>query len=453
VSARVLVVANDHVGTKMAGPGIRSLEFARALATEHDVTLVVPFATDIEVDGIKVIQDDPWDSARMNHRARRFDVVVAQKLPVLTMRRLARSSVVAIYDLYAPVTIESLAWARNRSTRSTKAAQRLNDITQDTVLRTGDAFVCASERQRDLWLGALLGAGRIDQTRYDTDPSLHDLIDVVPFGVDPRAPRREGPAIKGVVRGIRPDDKVLLWGGGIWNWFDPLTVIEAVARIAQQRDDVRLYFLGLRHPNPAVPQMEMATRAVDAAERMGLLDRVVFFNEDWVPYDDRGGYFLDADLGVSAHFDHLETRFAYRTRLLDCFWARLPVVTTDGDSLADLVRELRLGRTVGVSDPDAWARAITDLLDDANELAATRARLDEVQRRLQWPEVVKPLHRLVATPKATNTLRPVAPVRYGWARVVNAVSQHGASAAGRAARTIVGRKKPLEERARPPRLR
>ncbi|MBA2476756.1 MAG: hypothetical protein H0V40_12485, partial [Actinobacteria bacterium] len=38
-------------------------------------------------------------------------------------------------------------------------------------------------------------------------------------------------------------------------------------------------------------------------------------------------------VAVSAHFDDVETRFAFRTRLLDCLWAGLPVVTTRGDAL------------------------------------------------------------------------------------------------------------------------
>src|SRR5437879_3182797 len=105
---RVLFVANDHVGSNMAGPGIRSLRLATELASEHDVTLVVPFATDIARDDIDIVQDDPWDGRRMNARVNGFDVVVAQKLPVATMRRLAKSDTVAIYDLYAQVTIEAL---------------------------------------------------------------------------------------------------------------------------------------------------------------------------------------------------------------------------------------------------------------------------------------------------------------------------------------------------------
>jgi hypothetical protein len=43
-------------------------------------------------------------------------------------------------------------------------------------------------------------------------------------------------------------------------------------------------------------------------------------------------------VGVSTHRDHLETRLSFRTRMLDYIWAGLPIVCTDGDHFASLVR-------------------------------------------------------------------------------------------------------------------
>ena len=66
----------------------------------------------------------------------------------------------------------------------------------------------------------------------------------------------------------------------------------------------------------------------------------MIFN-DWVPYDERALYLMEADLGVSTHHAHLETRYAFRTRMLDYLWARLPIVCTEGDHFGDLVRTTR----------------------------------------------------------------------------------------------------------------
>src|SRR5690606_20550406 len=112
------------------------------------------------------------------------------------------------------------------------------------------------------------------------------LIDVVPFGLPQAPPAHTRPVLRGVVPGIGPEDEVVLWGGGLWDWFDPLTAIRAVAALAPQRPRLRLFFAGVGHPNPAVPAMRQAQAAQALSAELGLTGRVVFFN-DWVPYADR----------------------------------------------------------------------------------------------------------------------------------------------------------------------
>src|SRR5580765_7352901 len=95
------------------------------------------------------------------------DCVVAQRLPVLTMRKLARTRTRRIYDFFAPLHIENLALdALQGSDRQPDESAVLNRLADEVVLRTGDAFLCASQVQRDPWLRALLQSGRIDHERF-----------------------------------------------------------------------------------------------------------------------------------------------------------------------------------------------------------------------------------------------------------------------------------------------
>jgi glycosyltransferase involved in cell wall biosynthesis len=423
VSARrkIAVVPDDLVGSRMATAGIRYLNFARELRTEGDVTLVSPYETDLEPDGFEIVVADRGDPVALASVLARADCVVAQRLPVPTMQKLARTGTRLIYDLYAPAHFEVLA-LDDRS-----ALLELNALALTVALQTGDAFVCASETQRDLWLGALFQTRRIGRERYAHDPSLRSLIDVVPFGIDTDPPRPE-PVLKGVVSGIGENDRVLLWGGGIWNWLDPLTVIDAVAELAQRRDDVRLVFLGLQHPNPHVPEMRMARDAVARAEALGLRDRVVFFNEGWVPYERRGAYLLEADLGVSAHIDDLESRFAFRTRLIDCLWARLPIVATVGDTVGELVVRRGLGCGVAVGDVAGWVRALEALLDDREAYERARTSIAAVREEYLWPRAVEPLRRLVREPGQRVPRRRTAGTAVAWTgwRLRHAVARRGA---------------------------
>ncbi len=91
---------------------------------------------------------------------------------------------------------------------------------QTELLDRGDFFVCASERQRDYWMGMLSARGRVDRATYEADPTLRSLIDVLPFGCPTEPPVATEPVLRGVHPAIGTDDIVITWGGGTWEWFD-----------------------------------------------------------------------------------------------------------------------------------------------------------------------------------------------------------------------------------------
>ncbi|HEX7354332.1 MAG TPA: glycosyltransferase, partial [Mycobacteriales bacterium] len=147
-------------------------------------------------------------------------------------------------------------------------------------------------------------------------------------------------------------------------------------------------------------------------DRLGLTGSVVFFNEGWVPYEERSRWLTDADLGVSCHFEHLETAFSFRTRMLDYLWAGLPIVATDGDVFADLIRTRGLGRVVDPEDVDGLAAALQALLGDAAELAHCRAQVRALADELRWDRLAEPLLEFCRRPRRAPdhaVSRPVVP--------------------------------------------
>ena len=417
---RVLVVSNGVIGDEMAGPGIRYFNLARELARSFHVTLAAPNETSVEIPGLTVVHADPRSADVMTELALAHSAVFAQRLPISTMLHLARTPVRTVYDLYDPLLLESLASSSQAGGRkglqpvggSGSLLVRHEHLVQEVVLATGDSFVCASERQRDLWIGWLASVGRLDAEEHARDPTLRSLVDVVPFGIDPTPPRASAqPVLRGVLPGVTEESRVLLWGGGIWNWFDPLTVIRAVASLAGRRPDIRLVFMGGGRPGSAAgeTEMPMAARARELASDLGVRDGAVIFNDRWVPYDARGSWLAEADLGLSAHFADIETRFAFRTRLLDYLWAGLPIVSTRGDVLGDLVESHRLGRAVGVEDVDGWVSALDDLLGDAGGCLQERRNAAAVREQFTWPRVASRLVELLAEPG-----RRVGSARASW---------------------------------------
>ena len=134
------------------------------------------------------------------------------------------------------------------------------------------------------------------------------------------------------------------------------------------------------------------------AAELDVLDRHVFFNTGWVPYAQRANWLLGADCAISTHLEHLETRFAFRTRLLDCFWAGLPVVCTQGDDLGELVEREGAGAAVPQQDPAATAAALERVLTRGR--AAHEPAMERLGTTFAWPRVAEPLARFASLGRA-----------------------------------------------------
>ena len=188
---------------------------------------------------------------------------------------------------------------------------------------------------------------------------------------------------------------MILWGGGIWNWFDPLSLIKAMKLVHQKRPHIKLVFMGVIPPDPHLPTTLMARQAIALAKELEAFNQYVFFNEEWVPYEERQNFLLEADMGVSTHFDHLETHFSFRTRILDYLWATLPILATQGDSFAELIERHRLGVIVPYGNVQVIADAIVNVFDHPQQLEQIKHNLLNIREQFHWTSVTAPLRQMI----------------------------------------------------------
>jgi glycosyltransferase involved in cell wall biosynthesis len=400
---RVLFISAEPLGPSIAGPAIRVLELARAVAAHCEVTVAAPGPSDAGDAPIELLEANLADFDELLQAVKTHDVVVAQRLPPQLLRYVARMPVRFVADLYNPQMIEVLEAAGDGPSTSPRRAWR-SMLGQCAV---ADLVICASEKQRDLWLGGMGLAGLIDIERYRADPTFRSYVDVVPFGLPDREPTRSEPVLKGVWPGIGPDDQVLLWAGGVWRWLDAITPIKAVERLRAAGRRVHLVFLGTGRPRlKGADVPSSADEAIAFAAERGLEGECVHFNRGWVPYAEREAYLLESDIGVCAHHEHLEARFSFRTRVLDHFWAGLPSVVSSGDAIGDLVDRRGLGRAVEPGDAEGFALACASLLDDREVYDGAARRVRELAPSLRWSEVAQPLVRFCRELDARPPRRP-----------------------------------------------
>jgi glycosyltransferase involved in cell wall biosynthesis len=227
----------------------------------------------------------------------------------------------------------------------------------------------------------------INPKSYKESDNFEKYISLAPFGMDSIDPDSKTDVVSDKFPQIKKTDKIIYWGGGIWDWFDPISVIKAVESISETRNDVKLVFVGVKHPNPKIKAMQMATEALDYCKKNNLLDKCVFFNFGWTPYVEIKDYLKRSFIGISAHNNNLETRFSFRTRVLDYFWADLPIISTEGDSMADLVLKNKLGVVVGYNNPKEIKDAIVKLINDPAIYKECQNNIKKVKADFYWDNI------------------------------------------------------------------
>lgn len=393
---RVLVITGDPIGPRMAGPAIRAWNMAELLAVENDVALMTTTYLEPVAAPFALHRVRPGEDGEFAALERWADVIVFQGHAMAQFDALRSTEKIVVADIYDPMHLEMLEQGRELGAATWELRVSTARDVLNEQLAHADFFLCASERQRLFYLGQLMTLGRIGPSTYENDPHLEGLIALAPFGLSRVHPAHDRDVVKGVRAGIEADDKLLIWGGGLYNWFDPLTLISAVARLSERHENVRLLFLGTRHPG--VEEMGIVRESFERARDLGVLDNIVFFNDSWVEYADRQNYLREADAGVSTHMSHIETTFAFRTRILDYLWASLPMVVTEGDSFAELVERERLGVVVPAQDVEALELALERVLFDSEFADAVRANVARVRERFYWDTVLKPLVEFVREP-------------------------------------------------------
>lgn len=365
---RILLVCPEPLGHQHpAGIGIRFLEMAKVLRADgHAVTLMS--------------RDEITPQALADSSAA-ADVAVVQGHVANDFFAHART-IPTVIDLYDPFIIENLHYY---SSRGAEVFTHDHATLMSSLMR-GDLFLCASEAQRLFYAGLLLAVGRLNPILFESDPKLQSLIVLAPFGVQP--PRN--PAVRDLAK-----PRVLF--GGIYDWYDPILAIEAVALARRTVPDMTLTFNA--HPNPSMTPQGRAREAMSYVKDKGLESYVHF--EPWAEYERRGEFMDRFAVAMLTFPQSLETDLAMRTRLYDFLWGGLPVVTSSAPGTDEILARYSAGIVVHSGSRESFADALTRVVRIDHEQLVAGGRTFVADH--QWPDVLSPLRAFCRTPKVDAT--------------------------------------------------
>ena len=291
-------------------------------------------------------------------------------------------------DLYDPWLVENLYYAASLGLDP----YRNDHATWVLQMSQGDFFLCSSAEQKLYYQGFLTALGRVNPRRLAADPDLKGLIAAVPFGVpeelaDHRPvlpPRRQG--------------ECRLLFGGLYDWYDPWTLLKALALLEERSWSLLL----VRNPNPeSTPQRLFGEVERWCRERGWWEGRVRPM--DWVPVERRYDLLRDVDGLVATHRPSLETSLSLRTRFLDALVAGCPAVTSAGGAISRLLVAHDAGWVIPEGDVEAAALALDALFAGDESVAAKRQAGRELARSFEWSRVLAPLVEFCRDPTCDAT--------------------------------------------------
>ena len=385
---KILMLVYGRLGEHVSGPQIRGMALARELASNHEVTVAIGDGSGVGPAGIRVVDSRRQTVAR---EAWRHDAFYAPDIPPYVLALRSLRSLLTVSDQYDPVELEMALHEgrrRKQGMRAARAARKLQ-------LSYADAVVCANDAQREMLLAELEGV-----RRRIGEPA----VGVVPFGLPAAPERSRRRPLRERFPQITDSDRVVLWWGSVWRWLDAETAMRAVADL----ESTRLVITAGPPPSANADLLSAADEAREAARALGLLGDKVLFLDEWIPYEDRHHYLMDADVGITLHRGTAEAAVAARSRYLDYLWAGLPCVLAGGDEMAESFRRIGFAELVPPQDTRAVVAALERVLGDERTVERRRAAGARLAATLGWDTAAAALASLLDAAPPPRRLSPAA---------------------------------------------
>jgi glycosyltransferase involved in cell wall biosynthesis len=260
--------------------------------------------------------------------------------------------------------------------------------TESLIARRADKFSTVSRPQLHALLGEMAGLGRLNQHTFHYHFAHHIPISYHPAfagevslaGEDGKLLKR-GPVLRGPI--VPEDAFVLLWSGGYNYWTNPEFLFTLLETLMAAEPRIHYVSTGGAIEGYNTRTYEQFVQRIEASpfrDRCHLLG--------WVPAEQLPAIYQEADLGVNIDEPNYETLFGGRNRINNMMAAGLPVVTTYGSEISQMIAEAGCGI---VCPPDSVSDLVAGIL---GMLRSPERRHDLARRSREYALQAFSPHRL-----------------------------------------------------------
>lgn len=150
---KILIISNLPIKDVNAGPAIRCINIAKVLNKKYDCKLYAKECSDIQKQKNSFLIDG--NIFKIIKEFINADIIFSQpsRFKYLFLSRLFNKKI--IIDLYDPTDLENLEMYKECSDLKSRMILKYSNLRLKYSILIGDYFVCASEKQRDYWIGYL----------------------------------------------------------------------------------------------------------------------------------------------------------------------------------------------------------------------------------------------------------------------------------------------------------
>lgn len=292
-------------------------------------------------------------------------------------------------DIYGDyLTIMQVARYRKGSDRGIPTAIGL----YKKILQKGDVFSGCGTPQQHMMVGELAMAGRLNSRTFG-----YEFARVVLPGSPPAdaATTKSTPRTFLAGKGVPKDAFVVLWCGGYNTWTDVATLFAGLEKAMAQNERIHYVSVGANTyeaPNNVYSRFQEMIAQSTYKDRFHLMG--------WRPWVEVAKYYRESDVGFNIDALHYETIYGTRTRLVEMLAAGLPVITSLGCELAELLDKNGAGLTFASGDAQEMGdRILTIAQDSALHESMIEKALSYARNELSFAATTAEVRKWAANPK------------------------------------------------------